>query len=110
MRFSDNNTENPDAYYEPNSFDGPVENKALEEPNLSIEGDVARYDRRLHNDDFNQVRALFNLFDEAERTRLYSNLAAAMQGVPQAIQEKQIALFTQVHEAYGAGVRQALKL
>jgi catalase len=57
------------------------------------------------NDDFVQVRALFRLFDAGQRSRLFSNVAAAMHGVPEHIVERQIALFDRVDRAYGAGVR-----
>ena len=36
MRFFGNDTGNPDAYYEPNSFGGPVEDPSVEEPPLRI--------------------------------------------------------------------------
>ncbi len=111
MRFTDNNTKNPDAYYEPNSFGGPIENKASEPPTLSLSGDAARYSQtsdRLDDDDFTQVRHLFNLFDNAARTRLYSNIAAAMQGVPDNIVDRQLNLFNTIDIAYGAGVKAAL--
>lgn len=108
MRFFDNNSKNPDAYYEPNSFDGPVERPDLREPPLKISGDADRYDHRDGNDDFGQPRALFNLFDAQQKARLFSNIAAAMQGVPEAIVERQLVLFDLVHPDYGAGVRKAL--
>src|SRR5271155_4254298 len=38
MRFFDNNTKNPDAYYEPNSFDGPKQDSGVREPLLRISG------------------------------------------------------------------------
>ena len=50
---------------------------------------------------------MFELFDEGERARLCANIAAAMQTVPDAIAERQIALFTRVHPEYGAGVQSA---
>ena len=37
---------NPDAYYEPNSFDGPVEDPSVAEPPRRIAGEVGRYDLR----------------------------------------------------------------
>ncbi|MBE0495888.1 MAG: catalase, partial [Campylobacterales bacterium] len=37
---------NGNAYYEPNSFDGPQENAAFAEPPLALEGDADRYDHR----------------------------------------------------------------
>lgn len=109
MRFYDNNTKNPDAYYEPNSFDGPVENKAFKEPPLGLDGDADRFDHHMDNDDFIQVRNLFNLFDQPQRARLFSNIAAAMTGVPEKIVERQLALFAEVDKAYAAGVRSALQ-
>ena len=41
MRFFPNNP-NPDAYYEPNSFNGPVESPDFSEPPLKISGDAGR--------------------------------------------------------------------
>ncbi|HEY0282112.1 MAG TPA: catalase-related domain-containing protein, partial [Rhizomicrobium sp.] len=108
MRFFPNNP-NQDAYYEPNSFGGPVEQPDLAEPPLKISGDADRYNHRDGNDDFGQPRALFNLFDAGQKQRLFSNIADAMAGVPQAIVERQLALFDKVHPDYGAGVRAALK-
>jgi len=108
MRFFADNP-NPDAYYEPNSFGGPVQRQEFAEPPLKISGDAERYDHRVGNDDFSQPRALFNLFDASQRQRLCSNIAAAMAGVPDAIVERQLALFDKVHPAYGAGVRAALQ-
>jgi hypothetical protein len=80
MRFFANNP-NPDAYYEPNSFGGPVvERPDVKEPPLKISGDADRYDHRAGNDDYSQPRALFALFDEEQRQRLFANIAEAMGG------------------------------
>ncbi|WP_366656197.1 catalase [Fodinicurvata sp. EGI_FJ10296] len=108
MRFFDNHEGNPDAYYEPNSFGGPVEDPTVAEPPLRISGDADRFNHREGNDDFGQPRALFNMFDDGQRRRLFSNIAGAMAGVPDEIAERQIKLFDQVHPEYGAGVRAAL--
>ncbi|MFM9843791.1 MAG: catalase [Dongiaceae bacterium] len=108
MRFFRNDTGNADAYYEPNSFDGPAQDPSAAEPPLRISGDGARYDHRQGNDDFGQPRALFNLFNQGEKQRLFENIAAAMKGIPGAIAERQLALFAKVHPDYGAGVRKAL--
>jgi catalase len=107
MRFFANNPQ-PDAYYEPNSFAGPVQAPEYREPPLDLEGDADRYDHRTGNDDFSQPRALWLLFDAAQRERLHSNIAAAMQGVPEAIVQRQLTLFTRVHPDYGAGVARKL--
>jgi len=108
MRFFAN-TQTPDAYYEPNSFGGPVERPDLAEPPLKISGSADRYDHRTGQDDFSQPRALFNLFDKGQKARLFSNIADAMAGVPQPIVERQLALFETVHPDYGAGVRAVLE-
>ena len=74
---------------------------------MRIDGDAERYNHRDGNDDFGQVKALFDLFDDAHRNRLYANIATAMQGAPEDIIKRQIALFAQVDPAYGAGVAKA---
>ena len=107
MRFFPN-FPNPDAYYEPNSFEGPVESPEFAEPPLKISGDADRYNHREGNDDYGQPRALFNLFDDGQKARLFSNIAEAMQGVPDNIIERQLAHFEKVHPDYASGVRAAL--
>ena len=107
MRFTPN-FPNADAYYEPNSFDGPVESPDFAEPPLKISGNADRYNHREGNDDYGQPRALFELFDEGQKSRLFSNIAEAMQGVPHNIIERQLGLFEKVHPDYAAGVRAAL--
>jgi catalase len=82
MRFFDNFVAKPDAFYEPNSFDGPQQDPSVAEPPLRISGDAARYNHREGNDDFGQARAPFELFDAGQRNRLFQNVADAMHGVP----------------------------
>lgn len=110
MRFFDNNIKKPDAYYEPNSFEGPKENKRYAEPALPLKGAANRYDHRDGNDDYTQAGNLFRLFDADERQRLFRSIAAAMQGVPDEIKRRQIALFTRCDPEYGAGVARAVEL
>jgi catalase len=101
---------NPDAYYEPNTIPGsPAEVPSAKEPPLRIDGSMSRFNHRDGNDDYGQVTALFNLFDVGQKSRLYSNIAAVMQGVPGAIIERQLVHFKAVHPEYEAGVRAALK-
>ncbi|UXN02572.1 MULTISPECIES: catalase [unclassified Bartonella] len=100
---------NPDAYYEPNSFNGPFEDKSALEPPLKISGDAARYDHREGNNDYVQVTALFNIFDEGEKARLFNNYADAMKGVPDYIIERQLGHLAKVHTDFEQGVRSALK-
>ncbi|MNZ39854.1 Catalase [compost metagenome] len=108
MRFFANSP-NPDAYYEPNSFNGPAQSAEYAEPPLPIEGAGDRYDHREGNDDYSQPRALFELFDAGQKQRLFDNIAAAMAGVPEFIVERQLGHFDRVHPDYGNGVRAALK-
>ena len=110
MRFFANDTGNPDAYYEPNSMDGPAQDPSYREPQLGISGDADRYDHRNANDDYVQPRALFEMFDDAQRRRLFSNIAEAMQGVPAEIVQRQMEHFRRVHPAYANGVAAALGL
>jgi catalase len=108
MRFFDNNTKNPDAYYEPNSFNGPVQDPAAKEPPLRISGDADFYNHRDGNDDYRQPGDLFRLMNADQRKRLCSNIADAMGGVPQFIIERQLGHFEKADPAYAAGVREAL--
>lgn len=96
------------AFYEPNSFDGPVEDKSYLEPDLAV-GDIAkRYDHRVGNDDFSQPRALFLLMSNSQKEQLFSNIKDAMATVPRNIIDRQIALFEKVHPDYANGVKKAL--
>ncbi|MBU0723848.1 MAG: catalase [Alphaproteobacteria bacterium] len=97
-----------DAYYEPNSFGGPVEDQSVAEPPLKISGDADRYNHREGNDDYTQPGNLFRLMSDSQKQQLFSNIAAAMGGVPQAIIDRQLVHFDKADPAYGAGVRQAL--
>ncbi|WP_299620224.1 catalase [Pelagibius sp.] len=108
LRFFRNDTGNPDAYYEPNSFNGPAQAPDYAEPPLKISGDAGRYDHRAGNDDYSQAGALFRLFDDAQKERLFNAIAGAMAGVPDFIVQKQLAHFHAADPAYGAGVAKAL--
>ena len=97
-----------DAYYEPNSFNGPQEDKTVAEPPLKITGNADRFNHREGNDDYVQVRALFNLFDAGQKSRLFQNYAEALQGVPEFIVERQLGHLNKVDPAFDAGVRAAI--
>lgn len=108
MRFFRNDTGNPDAYYEPNSFGGPTQDPSVAEPPLRLSGDAARYNHRDGNDDYTQAGNLFRLLPDDQKQRLFQNIAASIGGVPQAIIDRQLAHFDKADPAYGAGVRTAL--
>ncbi len=110
MRFFDNNTQNPDAYYEPNSFYGPQEDPSVAEPPLRINGNADRYGYDTSYSDFVQPGNLFRLFSQEQKARLFNNVAEAMQGVPSEIMERQLRLFDAADPEYGNGVRKALGL
>ena len=110
MRFFQNGDSNPDAYYEPNSFGGPSQDEAYREPPLALSGDVERHNHRDGNDDHVQPRALFELFDTGQRERLFSNIAAAMEGVSDEIVQRQLVHFGKIHPDYAQGVCAALGL
>jgi len=97
-----------DAYYEPNRFNGPIEDARFAEPPLKISGDASRWDHRDGNDDYTQPGNLFRLMTEEQKRRIFQNLAEAMQGVPREIVERQLAHFDKADPAYGQGVRAAL--
>ncbi|SHI66560.1 catalase [Rubritalea squalenifaciens DSM 18772] len=106
MNFSTPSSSN--AYYEPNSFDGPIDSSEFAEPPLKISGDADRYNHREGNDDYTQPGNLFRLMSAEQQQQLFENIAGAMQGVPQEIIERQLAHFDKADPAYGEGVRQAL--
>ncbi len=111
MRFFGLQTGSPDAYYEPNSVAGSAQQAPqYREPPLRI-GDMAdRYSHRDDQDDYTQAGNLFRLFDDGQKQRLFDNIAAAMQGVPEVIVRRQLAHFAKADPAYAAGVARALAL
>jgi catalase len=109
MRFFDPAT-NPDAYYEPNSFNGPVQDERSAEPPLKISGDAARYDHDDGNDDYRQAGDLFRLMGPDAQARLMDNIAEAMRGVPVKIVKRQIAHFYKADPEYSSGVADRMGL
>ena len=109
MRFFDNNEKNPDAYYEPNSFNGPKEAPEFKEPPLKLSGEAADcYNHRDGNDDYKQPAALWALFDDGQKQRTCSNYADAMHGVAKDIIDRQLGHLDKVSQELGDGIRAAL--
>lgn len=98
------------AWYEPNSFGGPVEDNRFAEPPLKIDGDADRYNHRDGNDDYRQPGDLFRLMTPAQRDVLMDNIAEAMSGVPTEIVKRQVAHFYRADPDYGIGVATRLGL
>lgn len=97
--------------YEPNSFGGPVEDHAFDEPPLKISGDADRYEqKRGVDDDYIQPGNLFRLMPPDAQQRLINNIVSTMKDVPKAIQKKMFEHFTRADKNYGAGVAKGLGL
>lgn len=110
MRFFNNFHDNPDAFYEPNSKNGPVEDSNFAEPPLKISGDADRYNHREGNDDYTQPGNLFRLFNDEQKQRLFNNIADAMEGVSEEIIQRQLVHFHKADPEYAEGVAKAVGL
>src|ERR1700730_562041 len=55
--------------FEPNSFNGPVEDHRFDEPPLKLSSDAARYNHREGNDDYRQAGDLFRLIGKEAQQR-----------------------------------------
>jgi catalase len=104
MRFFEPLTGTPDAYYEPNSFNGPVQDERFLEPALKISGDAERYNHREGNDDYRQPGDLFRLIGPPAQARLMDNTVEAMQGVPVEIVQRWIGHCYKADPQYGNGL------
>jgi len=104
-----NQPQSSDAYYEPNSFNGPKQNPVLAEPPLKISGGANRYNHRDGNDDYTQPGNLFRLMSPIQKQQLFRNIAEAMHGVPDDIVERQLGHFAKADPAYAEGVRHAIQ-
>ncbi|WP_108061028.1 catalase [Poseidonibacter lekithochrous] len=96
------------AYYEPNSFDGASQDASYSEPSLEITGNANRYDHNVNNDNYSQVKDLFNLMSDYQKEQLFNNIAESMGGVPNEIIQRQLAHFEKVSPDYSNGVKKAL--
>ncbi|MBT5416157.1 MAG: catalase [Rhodospirillaceae bacterium] len=96
--------------YEPNSFDGPVEDPHRKEIPLKAAGDTDRYNQAEGADDFVQAGNLFRLMTPDQQGRLIGALVGAMKDVPEAIQRRQIGHFIKADPAYGQGIAKGLGL
>jgi catalase len=77
-------------------------------PNLVVQPTAPARTLRAGNDDYSQVAALFRLFDAGQRQRLFTNIAASLQGVAEDIVARQLGHFREVDPAYADGVAAAL--
>ncbi len=78
------------------------------EPRLRNSSEPGRYPHRDGCDDYTQPRVLLHMFNEAQKARLFDNIAKSMEGVPKVIIDRQIVLFHRVDPEYAEGVMMAL--
>lgn len=94
--------------YQPNSFDGPVEDPRMKEPPLKISGDADRYNHRDGNEDYSQAGDLYRLMNAGQKAQLIGNLVGALKPVPRFIQARQIGHFYKADPEYGSRVADGL--
>jgi catalase len=104
MRFFKQLTGNADAFYEPNSFNGPMQDERFREPPLKISGVADRFNHRDGNDDYRQPGDLFRLMGPQAQARLMDNTVEAMQGVPVEIVKRWIGHCYKADPDYGNGL------
>lgn len=96
--------------YEPNSFNQWQEQPDFSEPPLSLEGAADHWNHRVDDDYYSQPAALFRLFTDEQKLRLFNNIAEDIRNVPEQIKLRQLSLFSKVDLEYGMGVADALKV
>ncbi|SEL74608.1 catalase [Roseivivax marinus] len=112
MRFFTNDFGNPNAYYEPNQYDGPVADESVQEPPMELDAEAvaARFLQEDSDIDYVQPRKLYlEVLDDAHRDRLHKNMAGGMAPVSESVKERWLAVLKRVHPDYEAGVRRALE-
>jgi len=92
--------------YEPNSYGEWQEQKEQSEPMLDIDGGANRWE--MDDDNFTQVKMLFEIMSKEQQQVLFENTARAMGDAPDMIKQRHIDNCTKADPAYGAGVAKAL--
>ncbi|KAJ2844767.1 catalase A, partial [Coemansia erecta] len=98
--------------YEPNSFGGPSQNNLAAQTyakNFTVQGEVARHTYEVTDDDFAQVKDLYNLFTAEQKDRLARVIASTLSQTPVFIQKRQLKHFYRADNDYGRRVEAALK-
>ncbi len=110
MRVDGNQGSRPN--YEPNSFDGPIENPAFREPPLAIDAEFADRFADWHEgfdvDDFKQPGDLYRLMSDDQKQQLIDAIVGSMKNIPRRIQEKQCGLFAKCDPDYGGRIAEGL--
>lgn len=93
--------------YQPNRYGAFADQPEFRDPPEAVGAVADRYDHREDDDYYSQPRALFRLFDDGQKSRLFGNIAAAMQGVPDDVADRQLEHFAKIDPAYAQGVKAA---
>jgi catalase len=94
--------------YFPNSFGGPDPTKEAAWHVASATGDVRRHETG-DEDNFSQCRTFFNeILDDGGRDRLTSNIAGALVGAQEFIQQRQLSNFAAVDSKYAEMVSEKM--
>ncbi|RMH87882.1 catalase [Lysobacter pythonis] len=97
-------------HYEPNSYGQWQEQPEYRDPPLKIRGDADFWNYREDDADyFSQPGALFRLFDEGQKQRLFDNTARALGDAPDFIKQRHVENCRKADPAYGAGIEAALE-
>lgn len=65
--------------YEPNSLNGPVEDKSFAWSKQTVSGEIGRYPHLHPNDNYEQPRTLFNkVFSEQDRKDVIANISGPL--------------------------------
>jgi catalase len=95
--------------YEPNGFDGPVQDKSVAEPALKISGDADRYNSHKDNDDYSQAGDLYRMLKPEEQDRMTSIIASTMKGIPQSLVDANVEHFKKCDPEYGKKIADKVK-
>lgn len=98
--------------YWPNSLEGtPMPDEQYADPAWDLGTAVVdRFDSTVDHDDYSQVRALYELLSEDERSRLVQRIAGGLGQAREEVQRRMIGHFSLVHPEYGAGIAAAIGL
>ena len=104
--------------FEPNSFNGPVEDPSVKEPPLRIDGNADRYAYKCDDTDYYAQPRLFweKVLDATARAHLVENIVGSMSnpamGIedPRPIQERMLRHWYKIHPDFGAAVARGLGL
>lgn len=98
--------------YEPNSFNGPKEDKSEAEHPQEVSGKIGRWKQTHPNDDFVQAGNLYrDVLTAEERTRLVNNIVRSLSEVTKEdIKYRAVRNFYRADPEYGTRIAQGLKL